>query len=550
MANSGLKTWKMAVRLAKEGYTKEQCIKMDKIEQIEGITILQLPFIDGGFFFAGKAFASPPKWQTFFDGYMDLPQLTNRGAVCVLIVPVTDRLMFITFGPAQSFLNIDSFERDFGMKVTLNSVNDKELVSVDASSTDEQNIKRKIHTSRKSDINAFSINTQKDILKGVAGNPEDRSFASLVAGSDTLFFYSKISPNDIIGKCEKILEFYNSDKYQEKFKWVDNVRLVKDKQLIEKLDNSLEASLISFQRHYQSEHFDYPDIFIAIPELTDYEQITGYSFSGFGKRPIDEVTPSLELADYMNLLGDDTISLERVRKNKVGKLIDGHEKFIPQWSVYQCLVFNTEVNERSYILSEGDWYQVDDSFSEEINTFFNEFLATTDPKKFPWLPDAKKTDNETTYNSNLENNLPNELVCFDKKDKAVKPDDWNSSVEACDFYSSSKDFIHIKDYKSSSTLSHLFMQGFVSARAFMRDRQYRNNIKKYINATKPAIAATIPDSRISTSEYRIVYAILRKPHKNGLFDLPFFSKVSLKSTVEQLADLNYQTCLLWIKKII
>ncbi|WP_410551731.1 TIGR04141 family sporadically distributed protein, partial [Arthrobacter sp. SIMBA_036] len=82
---------------------------------------------------------------------------------------------------------------------------------------------------------------------------------------------------------------------------------------------------------------------------------------------------------------------------------------------------------------------------------------------------------------------------------------------------------HVKVYKSSSTLSHLFSQGFVAAEAFIKDGWYRERLNpKLPDSIKLADAKARPDPQ----NYSVVYAIATK--KKIPEELPFFSKVTLK----------------------
>ena len=100
------------------------------------------------------------------------------------------------------------------------------------------------------------------------------------------------------------------------------------------------------------------------------------------------------------------------------------------------------------------------------------------------------------------------------------------------------EFIHVKLYRSSSTLSHLFSQGFVAAEAFIKDSDYR----KELNPKLPAsIKLADPKLRPDPSEYKVVYAIATT--KDIPKELPFFSKVTLKNSLKTLRALNYNISL-------
>lgn len=539
------KTWKLAIRLAKEGYTITQCINQEKIND-SGLNRYMWTHTENGVLYAGSAYSTDPKWKNIFT-QTQLPPMNNRGAVCFAALTVKDRIFVVSFGPAQIYLNSDAFERDFGLKVTLNSVNENTLISIDAKTPEDQSIQKRIQASHQSNVTAFGINVSQDLLKGVAGKPINNDFASLLAGSDTLVIHTKVDETTIKTKCAEILDAYLNNSYKTKFPWVDNVRPVRDQSVIKDLNHLLVEKLNQLSSSTNRNSIADSQVYLTIPEIIDHEQSANYGFIGFGRAYTDQEFPLPELSHFINLLSGLTVSVQDIKERyKIGQRAEGSGNFYAKWSVFKCLVYETRLNDKLYILSEGDWYQVQANYVQEINNFFNNLYSSTDKTHLNFLLDAESIDNESTYINRLNQALPKYAICLDQN--VIRAGGWNSSIEVCDFYTVHKDFIHIKNETSSSTLSHLFMQGLVSAQAYKRSSDFRQKIKTKIDETNKSIGNTISIDEPITSNYRIVYAILRKSYQNGNFNLPFFSKVSLKATVEQLQDLNYRVGLCWIKK--
>ncbi|WP_032621889.1 TIGR04141 family sporadically distributed protein, partial [Pseudomonas avellanae] len=114
-----------------------------------------------------------------------------------------------------------------------------------------------------------------------------------------------------------------------------------------------------------------------------------------------------------------------------------------------------------------------------------------------------------------------------------------ANLEPCDFYSNDKHFIHLKDGESSGPISHLWMQGVVSAEAFVADSEFRRKLKDTVAATKggSAFVGTLPDGRkrdVDRGEYTVVYGIMRHRYVDGTIGIPFFSKVSLMAACDRL----------------
>ena len=73
-------------------------------------------------------------------------------------------------------------------------------------------------------------------------------------------------------------------------------------------------------------------------------------------------------------------------------------------------------------------------------------------------------------------------------------------MEPCDFLSTHKQFIHLKDGHSSAPISHLWNQGVVAAEAFVRDEKFRVDLRKAVKkrqrqAKKKGFEALVPPFR-------------------------------------------------------
>ena len=58
-----------------------------------------------------------------------------------------------------------------------------------------------------------------------------------------------------------------------------------------------------------------------------------------------------------------------------------------------------------------------------------------------------------------------------------------------------------------------------------------------------------PCKKPDTSEYEIVYAIMRRPYADGSMSIPFFSKVSVHSSLEQLQNMGFKVAIDLVEKL-
>ncbi|MEO0490288.1 MAG: DUF6119 family protein, partial [Cyanobacteria bacterium J06659_2] len=104
---------------------------------------------------------------------------------------------------------------------------------------------------------------------------------------------------------------------------------------------------------------------------------------------------------------------------------------------------------------------------------------------------------------------------------------------------------------SSSSLSHLFAQGFVSSDLLVTSAEYRDAcVRKIDDAAaerKPGNASYrsqfnfIRASAVEPSEIEVVYAIAAQWNGRSLVEaLPFFSKVNLRRFRKELRRLGYR----------
>jgi uncharacterized protein (TIGR04141 family) len=106
-----------------------------------------------------------------------------------------------------------------------------------------------------------------------------------------------------------------------------------------------------------------------------------------------------------------------------------------------------------------------------------------------------------------------------------------SPIEFCDLYSDNRRLIHVKRYGQSSILSHLFMQGLVSADCLLSDSQFRLELNKKLPASH---SIHQPHTRPSLDQYEVAFAI--GSTETGQLRLPFFSRVTLKNAARTLLE--------------
>ena len=85
----------------------------------------------------------------------------------------------ISFGTAHHGLDPEAFERSFGLRAVLNAVTRSTLRALDSATLDATTVKRRVQTSRNSDLQTFGLDTDRDLLRLAWGSPTDSNFCPL-----------------------------------------------------------------------------------------------------------------------------------------------------------------------------------------------------------------------------------------------------------------------------------------------------------------------------------------------------------------------------------
>jgi uncharacterized protein (TIGR04141 family) len=514
---------KLSIYLAKPsvGYDASKVINLENSKPpIE----MEVPELEAALYVKKEPPKPPPPWTRLFTEHQELPDdlFGSRRAVgAAFVVNLEDKLFILTFGTGFHLIKNEAIERDFGLRVTLNSVDPDKLRSLDKANYDHNPLNSRTQSSIDLGVFDLDVDSEMDMLYAVTGASRVPVFGSHVTGRDALTLVLDIDLKGLKDVLLEALKRYKEDLPKE-FEWVDNIQRVKDKELIEVLD--LELDDVLAKNEFQK-------MWIGEPEIVDWESQIGYSFDRYQKTEIHVV---LKIEDLVKRFKDKGILLTTENlKNQSIHINDNEYNSIKKWSAYRCLYAEVSAEKEQYILRNGQWYIVNRNFVEYVD----KYLEGLDPYDFEFP--VYFHDREEDYNDFVVGKYGN-IELMDKK--FVKIGGPYDKLEFCDLIKDSSELIHVKYYRSSSTLSHLFSQGFVASEAFISDSGFR----KRLNEKLPDSAKlTCTDSRPDPSSYRIVYAIAT--NRSVPQELPFFSKVTLKNALKTLKTLNYNVSIAAIK---
>lgn len=484
---------------------------------------IELPDIESARLYIKK---HPPKnippWTRLFTDNTSVDKLafgTSSSVGAVFIVKLLGNIFILSFGTGFHLLKDDAIERDFGLKVTLNSVDPDKLRSLDKASYDHNPLNSRTQSTIDVDIFNLHLDSETEMLYAITGTSLIPEFGLNVTGRDAL----TVAVETTLDTLPKILEISLSQykkKLPSKFSWVENINRVRDLDEIEILDMELDSCL---------SNNNYNGIWLGEPEIIDWENQIGYSF-GTGQRVPRH--PVLSLNDYIDHIDRDELTVERM---KLDTIYVNNNDYQPtkQWSVYRCIYAEIVYSGNIYILRNGTWYRVNTMFTESIDKYLMDINIY--PNELPEYSHEREED----YNIFVCDS-DSSFCLMDKRN--IKIGGAYDKIEHCDLIRNGNEFIHVKFYRSSGTLSHLFSQGLVAAEAFIKDAWYREQLNPKLPTS---IKLDDPTKRPNPSNYNIVYAIAT--NKNIPNELPFFSKVTLKNALIMLRALDYKVSLAQIK---
>lgn len=505
----------------------------DGVSELEDILSTVVPHKDYGI--NGKLYALPsnakvPDWTNNFfklsPEEREKLRIYSASARAILIVEnVKGRTFAVTFGYGVHMLNANNIEQRFGLKTTLNIVDQNNIRSIDKTSLESVPKHSKEQLSQDGNKESFGLNIEQDLVRAISGKAKTgvTGFGKSVSGKDALYLSVKCDINNIRDLLERCYERYLSNDYKQNFEWIDLIKPVKDTDLIVKLNEKIIQKITNDDRDR---------LWVATPEQIDWSENQGFAIKQY--RNGNSLEEDLSLSSIIEQIGADRINVESLRHTPVLAISSTTGNVRHTWTAYNCLYAEIDRNDCTYLLTNGSWYEINSAFVSTINGDFLSIPHTT--VKFPEY--SQEHENEAAYNKSLANVLNGQ--CLDAQN--ISYGGGHSKIEFCDVYSGNKEIIHVKHYSGSSTLSHLFSQGVTSAELLKSDSDFRILVNDKL---KGSLRIAKPSDRYTPNGQKIIYGIITRATDN--FDIPFFSKVSLRNARRILSGLDYTVELAPIK---
>lgn len=518
---------------------KEQYSDYDDITNIDKDTeIFKIEISGVGILYYKKSEVDVPDWvESFFKNNREIikANFLGSGSKAVLIVNIENnrksRFFAIPFGTGRFLLKDDCMEERFGLMTCLNLIEASKIRAIDKKTITKNPLISREQISKASGVSEFQMDFEKDLIKAVTGKSLIDTFGKTVTGKESFSVSAKVDINNIKGFLKTCFIEYQKKNYRKNFEWVDQIKEVESSQTV----TELYGELINTLKDYKNEKLtrrNNNSIWLAVPEIIDWENFIGYRYSVKKK---DKLFEELDISDYLETIKEaKEISIKQMSKTNVTcwAANNNREDYIKRWNIFSCVNAEIEYMKGKYILDNGDWYEIDSDFVKTINKDFN----STEMAKLN-VP-AYNNQVEGKYNILAAKKLKAECLDCD----LVAYGGGKSKIEFCDILTSNKKIIHVKKNSGSALLSHLFEQGKVSAELLITDKLFRKELRKKLKENK--YKRTIPLQKAVAAKYKIIFAIITQKKE---ISIPFFSKVALKNTKKALEAYGFKVLLCNIK---
>lgn len=467
----------------------------------------------------------PPKWAPLFTPFVESSKLGHvQSTDAVFVVSTKGRLFALTFGNGRFMIRPEAYEERFGLITTLNAVQPDQLRSIDKRTfVDDQN--SRVQTSQASAASNFGVDIERDLIRVIVGNPESPAYGRRLAGADSLTVSIDAEIPELKPFLRRYLDAFRSTAYKQHFPWVDQVRRINAKS---PLVAELNEVLIERLRVAWNNQGKVEGCWLAVPDIVDWARIHGFKFT---HRTAEGRFTDLHLPGLVAAYHDQAPTLEFLRA-RYAMAVDEEDRTVEQWQVYRCIHCEMDRDGKSYVLSAGNWFEVDAGFVEAVNSYFERI------ERYPRALPIYHHKDEGAYNEAIVQDSNGQWSLMDRKTLPVGG--IYNKVEFCDVYGA-QELLHIKHYGSSSVLGHLFNQGLVSGELLKSHPIYVQLANEKLGAQHQIKCGDAVPRDVS--EFKVVFGIISQSEKPDLH-LPFFAKVVLKSVCTKLRELGYGAVML------
>ena len=465
----------------------------------------------------------PPRWLRDLMSIVasdDLSTLFNRHTAALLLIRYAGYRFVLAYGAGWHAIDPSAIEPGFGLRVVANSVASSRVRSADTRGLGGSARSQRTAMPAAGPLYELGIEPSEEWVRQLEGTPTV-DFANAAAGSDALKLKLRhFSLVHLEPKLAQIIDRYESTDYKREYDFLDYFTRV------HRENKSLRITLASIITDMINGHST--DLDFAAPDILEPLKIDYYQLSSTRRKSpeMSELSQDRVYSSISDWKIDEPLTSIRVHAFDIAG-----EQPITSYPLFDYIVADIRHDGRHYTLSAGQWFVVDETYVEAVQHRMKSLDDITDALDLgAWGPG----EDEGSYNRRLAGDRGWKLL--DKDNFPIGGP--NQKIEICDVLTAERQMICVKRMSKSSTLSHLFAQGSVSAQLLVSDANgYKHRVMEAFNEIAPGQGFGQRD------DWTVVYAIgTSKPGK--LADtLYFFSKVSLERAVRHLQSLGIRVAL-------
>lgn len=377
-----------------------------------------------------------------------LEERQDRGAVFFFRVGDPPRWCVWSFGRGWLYLLRQKLNPRFGVIAALN----------DLTGAEDEAVFRKLQVRREAGvpqvvgratfgdapIGAFDLDEVWDAIKSIGGRTAK---GSMVYGSLSLVESHSISePDELRALALSNLDKFQRTTYRERFGFLDQYIPVSDEAMIEILDNHVAQSL---KADPTTVAFAYPS---AVASFGSRDMAVVVTFPGEHRTDGRTAVGSPVIAEH-GRLRDET---DQINLDSVLRFYDA-EGLETRATLRECLAAQFMVENMTYALADGVYYEVDRDFVSTLNEFLAQRVA--------------ELDSAPVYRSKGENDWLDRAVETGEFLKihpsTYSPEGLVGNVELADVITADGRLLHVKVGADTAAASEVARQAMSSAEALL-----------------------------------------------------------------------------------
>ncbi|WP_342714130.1 TIGR04141 family sporadically distributed protein [Bradyrhizobium sp. B039] len=513
-----------------------------RLEHRSTLVVDNRDFGDGARLYVFVGSFNSPKWITELRRHFQVDgRVVTASAAAVLVFRAADRIFASTFAHGWMYLDEHRFEGDFGLRVAINALDDTKLRRLERANLGDA-LRGVSLSPFQRELTSFGLDDALDLIRKISGRTREDAAADAMTGSRSLRLSGQFGLADLPELAANTLTFYSSDTYRDTaFRIIDSVMPIADRQLAEVLDNLAAASVAAAADDFE----------LGLPIGFDDQAV---SFKFIGPR-LRGSYPDLLMRNYIEAMGPRIaeVTPEILRNHKIEASLEEDGRPSLKWSLKSALVGSITHEGERYATNEGEWYRVEEAFRDSIEATFQETRLGWDvpPAPLRKLYDDRgngRYQREAEYNAEFA--AAHGFILLDTQQIQI-PGIERSGFEPCDILDiRGKRFIHVKkSSRRSSVLSHFFKQGANSARQFsIFDSAWAELRALLVRVAGEEAAVALEEARQDPDRpWKVEFLIADTPRQNGEFNIPFFSKVSLRDELRTLRAMKYEAAIRFIE---